>query len=168
MSNIGIERCQCSDTSCACKGECVDMALPCVNSDKEPDTFNACERCGEHSIKARVAADANRRGQGYQRGYAWLITIDRLLLAEAPPKQSRSRVGTIGPSGCALTEDDIKFLPHTKFRLFDDDGELYYEGLFVGDITSELAFGPLDDFGEPDAGCTRIDYEYPDGKWRPM
>jgi hypothetical protein len=44
-----------------------------------------------------------------------------------------------------------------KFRMYDDDGELYYEGYYVGDF-SEDAFGPLDDFGMPNAGCTRIDY----------
>jgi len=30
--------------------------------------------------------------------------------------------------------------------------------LFLGDQHSEAAFGPLDDFGEPNAGCTSIEY----------
>lgn len=46
---------------------------------------------------------------------------------------------------------------HT-FRMYDDDGELYYEGL-CSDADSEEAFEPLDDFGEPDAGCTEIRYK---------
>ena len=41
-----------------------------------------------------------------------------------------------------------------KFELFDDDGELYYVGRIIGDFEG---FEPLDDFGTPNAGCTRID-----------
>ena len=51
-----------------------------------------------------------------------------------------------------------------KFRMYDDDGELYYTGLFIGDADSEDGFKPLDDFGEGNAGCTRIDY-FEKGKW---
>ena len=40
-----------------------------------------------------------------------------------------------------------------QFRMFDDDGELYYEGR----CTIE-SFAPLDDFGMPNAGCTTIKY----------
>jgi hypothetical protein len=41
-----------------------------------------------------------------------------------------------------------------EFKLYDDDGELYYVGRIVGDFEG---FEPLDDFGTPNAGCTRID-----------
>ena len=44
-----------------------------------------------------------------------------------------------------------------KFRMFDDDGELYYEG-YSNDKDSEKAFDPLDHFGMPNAGCTEIKY----------
>ena len=41
-----------------------------------------------------------------------------------------------------------------KFRMYDDDGELYYEGCSDDDSS----FDPLDDFGMPNAGCTEIKY----------
>jgi len=44
-----------------------------------------------------------------------------------------------------------------KFRMYDDDGELYYEGV-SSDNETEDAFLPLDDFGMPNAGCTDIKY----------
>jgi len=40
-----------------------------------------------------------------------------------------------------------------KFKLYDDDGELYYEGsMQVED------FHPMDDFGMPNSGCTELWY----------
>ena len=46
-----------------------------------------------------------------------------------------------------------------EFRLFDDDGELYYEGKCkdLDQQDEESAFAPLD-WAEHDAGCTRMDY----------
>ena len=46
-----------------------------------------------------------------------------------------------------------------RFRLLDDDGEIYYEGFLIGD-----EFAPLDDFGEPNAGCTSIQVQE-NGAW---
>lgn len=48
-----------------------------------------------------------------------------------------------------------------RFRLLDDDGEVYFEGL-SDDCNSEKAFAPLDDFGEGYAGCTEIQYRLDD------
>lgn len=51
-----------------------------------------------------------------------------------------------------------KTLPF-EFRLFDDDGELYYEGR-CGDLEAadgDNAFAPLD-WAEANDGCTRMDY----------
>ena len=50
-----------------------------------------------------------------------------------------------------------------RFRLKDDDGEVYYIG-YSDDCESEAGFAPLDDFAEGYAGCTTIEY-YIDGKW---
>lgn len=47
-------------------------------------------------------------------------------------------------------------LPH-KFRLSDDDGEVYYEGFSSGN-DDQAAFAPLDDYGMPSDGCTTIEY----------
>jgi len=41
----------------------------------------------------------------------------------------------------------------TDFRIYDDDGILYYSGKIWGDFDG---FEPLDDFGTPNAGCTEI------------
>ena len=59
--------------------------------------------------------------------------------------------------------DICKKLCNHKFRMYDDDGELYYEG-FSNDSSS---FQPLDDFGMPNAGCTEIKY-LEKGKWETL
>lgn len=41
------------------------------------------------------------------------------------------------------------------FRIYDDDGTLYYEGVILGDYSG---FEPLDDFGRPNAGAVDIAY----------
>jgi len=50
--------------------------------------------------------------------------------------------------------DVIKLKFHYKFRMFDDGGELYYEGFSI----DNSSFDPLDDFGAPNAGATEIKY----------
>jgi hypothetical protein len=52
----------------------------------------------------------------------------------------------------------------THFKLYDDDGELYYTGKFLGDADSEEAFEPLDWAGNY-AGCTYIKYRQKDGTY---
>lgn len=47
-----------------------------------------------------------------------------------------------------------------RFRMYDD-GVLYYAGR-----SSTIDYDPLDDFGEPNAGCTYIEFWNSDtGKW---
>jgi hypothetical protein len=90
-----------------------------------------------------------------ESSYAWRITYDHL--------EGESR-DVFGPWN--TTDEQIEILRHpklnadklTKFRIYDDDDELYFSGYFFGDSESEEAFGPLDDFGAPDSGATRIDY----------
>lgn len=53
--------------------------------------------------------------------------------------------------------------PGEQFRMFDDDGELYYSGSIWGDYDG---FEPLDDFGMPSAGCTGIQYQNDKGEWK--
>jgi hypothetical protein len=52
--------------------------------------------------------------------------------------------------------------PGEHFRMFDDDGKLYYEGTIWGDCDG---FEPLDHFGMPSAGCTGIQYKNDKGEW---
>ena len=49
-----------------------------------------------------------------------------------------------------------------KFRLSDDDGEVYFKGV-MRPTTSANIFSPLDEFGE-DYGCTMIEV-CEGGKW---
>jgi hypothetical protein len=49
------------------------------------------------------------------------------------------------------------------FRLYDDDDELYYEGLG----SNSSSFQPLDLFGMPNDGCTRLDY-FENDKWETL
>ncbi len=77
----------------------------------------------------------------------------------------RSEVGVAGPS--TATDAQLAQLRGDtghRFRMLDGDGVVYYEGLFLGDSDAEAAFGPLDDFGTPNAGCTSIEY-WRDTKW---
>jgi len=54
-----------------------------------------------------------------------------------------------------------------RFRMKDDDGEVYYYGFMIpGDeVGAELA--PLKDFGELNAGCTSIEIR-DNGIWNPV
>lgn len=94
------------------------------------------------------------------RRYAWMITRDYL----AGPEDDDSQVGTTGPHDAP---PDYVTALHAgkgkKFRMYDDDGILYYEGLYYSplddpDATDELAFGPLWDYGTPAAGAVEIQY----------
>ena len=99
--------------------------------------------------------------------YGWIITKD--LLWDKDPILNkeydiRNDKGTIGPSGTILDKGTIVTMGK-KFRMKDDDGEIYYEGMiFETDKTETTGFEPLDDFGEPNAGCTSIEY-LENGKW---
>lgn len=65
-------------------------------------------------------------------------------------------------------EDDVlptaRDKPPVEFRMYDDDGELYYEGVVDDDdecINQSAALR----FGEADAGCTTIKVKR-DGEWK--
>jgi hypothetical protein len=62
-------------------------------------------------------------------------------------------------------EAKAKAVPMWTFRMYDADGNLYYEGR-SDDCTSERAFDPLEDYGKPNAGATDIYYlNEKAGKW---
>lgn len=69
----------------------------------------------------------------------------------------------VGTASLNYDETQATMLKH-RFRLLDDDGEIYYEGL-SDNSDSQRAFAPLDDFGKGYAGCTEIHY-FTDGAWR--
>ena len=71
----------------------------------------------------------------------------------------------VGTASVNYDEANAALLKH-RFRLLDDDGEIYYEGL-SDDSDSQRAFAPLDDFGKGYAGCAEIHY-FTDGAWRQL
>jgi hypothetical protein len=90
----------------------------------------------------------------------WAITKDCIADLSAKPGTNSNAIGLIGPGTATLTYAEILKNPDGhKFRMRDDDDVVYYEGIFIGDHTSEDAFLPLDDFGTPNAGCTLIEYK---------
>lgn len=112
--------------------------------------------------------------------YAWIITKDYLydddeycthsagLITQGPEKGScadcfgRSEVGTRGPSQATDVQIALANACGLKFRMYDDDHILYYEGYIwssQGNIPGDEHFSPLDDFGAPNAGCTTIFYK---------
>jgi len=94
--------------------------------------------------------------------YSWIITIDKIC---------GDQTGTIGPSNGWTREEIDNCKNIKKFRMYDNDGEHYYSGI-IGfknekDVGTEMEFGPLDDFGMPNAGCTEIKY-FENGEWQTL
>ena len=63
------------------------------------------------------------------------------------------------PSAKQRLLDDFTDGMNYRFRLYDDDGELYFQGMCkdLHDQDEDSAFGPLN-WAMNDSGCTRIDY----------
>ena len=78
--------------------------------------------------------------------YAWVITKDIIGNGEHD--------GLSGPNGAWVPRATME-REGRRFKMFDDDGELYFEGFLLGGN----GFEPLDDYGTPGAGCTRIEIE---------
>ena len=85
----------------------------------------------------------------------WVITKD---LIDEGKNVGRGSAGLPEKPQCGKSHQ-LKY----RFRLKDDDGEVYYEG-YSSTNNDEEAFAPLDDFAEWYAGCTIIEY-YVDKKW---
>lgn len=94
-------------------------------------------------------------------GYGWIITKDHI--SESIGGKSRS--GKMGPYSISESVTQrLKKGEGTKFRLYDDDGILYAEGLQITKGDEESEFAPLDDYGTPNWGCTEL-RQYIDGNW---
>lgn len=89
--------------------------------------------------------------------YGWIIDKDIICCGDDE--------GVIGPRDISLEHQEM--LKNTKqgekFKMYDDDGELYYEGRIVGEDYLQLE--PLVDFGMGNAGCTEIRYKNKTGEW---
>jgi len=97
--------------------------------------------------------------------YGWII--DKDLLYPEHQEGVHSGPGVIGPRNIHPDiEAQLLAGKGEKFRMFDDDDELYYEGRILHDEDRpeahfDCGFEPLDDYGTPNSGCTRIDYLNP-------
>lgn len=105
--------------------------------------------------------------------YAWIIDKDHGAEPGAAPGTYAGNAATVaGPHDApANLLARLAAGEGTKFRLYDDDGELYYSGRLVladpsqerlsrngyADLPEE-AFGPLWDFGTPNAGAVEIKF----------
>ena len=98
--------------------------------------------------------------------YGWIITSD--TLADGGPRPTNTNaVGMIGPGDIhPESERRLRAGAGVLFRMLDDDGIVYYAGRLVGQTIT--GFEPLDDFGEPNAGCTEIQHWTEVGEWRPL
>lgn len=91
--------------------------------------------------------------------YGWIIDVDHDADNDEPLATNSNAVGLTGPRN--INPEDQQALKNgggRRFRMYDDDGELVYEGRFIGDSEGDDGFGPLDDFGAPNYGCTSIQY----------
>ena len=88
----------------------------------------------------------------------WTITKDHI--------ENGRYDGTRGPSSVTMSSEDIIKQGH-HFKMFDDDGNLYYEGYSTTN-DDESAFGPLWNFGTPNAGCTYIQYKGKSGNYETL
>ena len=103
--------------------------------------------------------------------YAWIIDRDHLADDFGDEK------GVIGPRGANVGPDygtfeenkaelSRNYQHHHQFRMYDDDGELYYTGTlywngyanYPENEEIDFAYSPLDDFGMPNAGAVLIKY----------
>jgi len=99
--------------------------------------------------------------------YGWIITKDHISGCHERLPESKccdkNDVGVYGPARITPeAEQQLANGDGVRWRAFDDDGELYYEGLWVGE--DDYGLGPLTDFCQPNAGCTRLEL-FENGKW---
>lgn len=103
---------------------------------------------------------------GYHASYGWIIDADHV-----PVSGLNGRVGVVGPRRIhprieAVLERKAVEPPTERWtgllsnvrrwRCKDSDGEIYYEGRYIGPESRMRA--PLEDFCQPDAGATDIEY----------
>lgn len=102
--------------------------------------------------------------------YAWIIDRDHLSGPGGEfANPADDEAGVTGPSDAPerlLERLQLRSKPGQTFRLYDDDGILYYTGrvLFaepgvtIETADERAAFGPLWDFGTPNAGAVELRY----------
>ena len=108
--------------------------------------------------------------------YGWIIDQDHIPTAGAVAPSNANATGMTGPRDIPKEiEERLKAGEGRAFRMEDGDGELYYSGRILvlnkdgkDEPGTETDFAPLDDFGEPNAGCASILYQSPAGEWEEL
>lgn len=98
---------------------------------------------------------------------AWIITKDKIADPDDREGTYGNAKGLTGPRSASLRDiERLKAGEGRRFRMLDDDGEIYYYGRQLEesdadkDYYAENEFAPLDNFGSPNAGCTEIQFDY--------
>lgn len=117
-----------------------------------------------------IATTIHPRATG--AGYGWIIDKDHISPQGSKYANDNSE-GTIGPRNILPSiKRRLERGEGEAFRMFDDDGELYYTGRIFHhpDFDGcDGGFEPMDDFGMPNAGCTEIQYQHKTtGKWETL
>lgn len=90
---------------------------------------------------------------------AWIITKDYITDKNDPT--DRNDVGTCGPRNAPEKMiADLKKNKGYAFVMKDGDRNIYYRGRAIWDEEEfdSGPYGPLGDFGLPNAGCVEINY----------
>lgn len=101
--------------------------------------------------------------------YAWVITKDKIAEPGEPEGTNANAVGVVGPCQAKYDAEFIK-KNGKKFRMLDDDGNIYYYGFIYHEPDSDSedeGFEPLSDFGTPNAGAVHIEYKENE-EWKPL
>lgn len=86
----------------------------------------------------------------------WVITYDHLENKEIPFPNYKDEIVE------SFNKEEL-----IDFRLFDDDGELYFSGKMRKKyLESSYPFGPLD-WAMNDSGCTYMEY-LENGEWKQL
>jgi hypothetical protein len=93
----------------------------------------------------------------------WIIEKEFDFIRDAWYGTRKKRTKTVKVCSVDYTETIDAELT-LKFKLYDDDGNLHYEGRMHPDCDSMDAFDPLDDYGMPNVGCTYM-MILEEGKW---
>ncbi len=142
-----------------------------------------------YEVSGWSGAEQARLERSIEYPYMWRITRDRSAEFEdvpAEPGTNSNAVGIEGPSTAPDVgdPDELGVPGRIRFRLLDEGDidecnydnpkavqrghELYgvvYEGV-MWDPEGEWPFGPLDDYGRPNYGCTDIQhFNEKTGKW---
>lgn len=116
------------------------------------------EKVAEERIQTAIKAAAEAMKGidllGWIEPMGWIITHDMIA-----SRGDRPQVGRVS----AFWDEKRQKAATTSFRLYDDDGILYYQGLLIDGEYAESQFNALA-WGEAFAGCTTIKVRR-NGKW---